>query len=47
MTRPQIIKAANLGQILLGGLILALQVAGMIRSRNDVAKTDVGTQTAA
>ncbi|MFC1583874.1 hypothetical protein ACFL4U_04230 [Candidatus Neomarinimicrobiota bacterium] len=42
MTRPQIIRVANLGQVLLGGLILALQVAGLIRNRNGLAKTDVG-----
>ena len=40
MTRPQIIKVANVGQILLGGLILALQVAGLIKGRS--VKTDVG-----
>ena len=43
MTKPQLIKVANLGQVLLGGLILALQVAGLIRGRNDIAKTDVGS----
>ena len=43
MTQPQILKAANLGQIILSGLILALQVAGLIRGRNGIAKTDVGS----
>ncbi len=31
MTQPQIIKAANLGQILLGSLILVFQVVGLIK----------------
>jgi len=43
MTKPQLIRVANLGQVLLGGLILALQVAGLIRGRNDIANTDVGS----
>lgn len=47
MTKPQIIRAANIGQVILGGIILALQVAGLIRSRNGIAKTDVGSPTSA
>ncbi len=46
MTQPQLIKVANLGQVLLGGLILALQVAGLIRGRNDIAKTEDGIPAA-
>ena len=47
MTKPQLIKVANLGQIILSGLILALQVAGLIRGRNGIAKTDVGSASSA
>ena len=47
MTASQVQKLATVGQAVLSGVILALQVAGLIRSRNDVAKTDVGSQTAA
>ena len=41
MTQTQIIKATNIGQLILGGVSLALQVAGLIRSRSGVKKTDV------
>ena len=41
MTQHQRISAANIGQIILGGVTLALQVAGLIRARNGAAKTDV------
>ena len=43
MTKPQLIRVANLGQIILSGLILALQGAGLIRGRNGIDKTDVGS----
>lgn len=45
MTRPQIIKAASLGQILLGGIILIVQVAALVRGRS--VKPDVGSATSA
>ena len=47
MTTSQAQKLATVGQVILGGVILALQVAGLIRSRNSIAKTDVGSATAA
>jgi hypothetical protein len=40
MTTSQAQKLATVGQVILGGVILALQVAGLIRSRS--VKTDVG-----
>ncbi len=47
MSKNQIIKAANVGQIILGGVILALQVAGLIRNGNGVVKTNVGSAPSA
>ena len=41
MTTSQAQKIATVGQVLLGGFILVLQVAGLIRNRS--VKTDVGS----
>ncbi len=42
MTTSQAQKLATVGQVILGGVILALQVAGLIRSR--AVKPHVGPE---
>jgi len=43
MTSVQVQKVATIGQVILGGIILMVQVAGLIRGRSTV-KTHVGPE---
>lgn len=47
MTAEKIHRVANIGRVILGGIVLAVEVVGLFRGRRSIAKPNAGTATTA